>query len=339
MPTEHVAKTDRHATFYLAEGPEDGFPIIFVHGWPELSISWRWQLPTFAALGFRAIAPDMRGYGRSSTYDRQDAYGLEAIVADMIELLDSLGRERAMWVGHDLGVSVICALAQHHPERCAALANLCVPYIPEGLSVEAVLPYVNRDLYPIDEFPVGQWDYQMYYRENFDAAVAQFDANPKATVCALFRAGSPKILTMRAHTAAVRADGGWFHGEPIRERPRDERVISEADEAAYAAALTRNGFFGPDSWYMNWEANRAYAESAKENWRLDMPSLFIHGAYEAVCDTLRSDLAEPMRELCPNLSETTIESGHWMAQERPREVNAAIARWLALEAPEVWGVR
>jgi pimeloyl-ACP methyl ester carboxylesterase len=66
--TEHVAKRNGHASFYLACRADDAPLIIFVHGWPELSISWRHQLPVFAALGFRAIAPDMRGYGRSSVY-------------------------------------------------------------------------------------------------------------------------------------------------------------------------------------------------------------------------------------------------------------------------------
>ena len=64
--TEHAAEVGAPAaTFYLASGPEDGPLVVFVHGWPELSISWRHQLPCLGALGFRAVAPDMRGYGRS----------------------------------------------------------------------------------------------------------------------------------------------------------------------------------------------------------------------------------------------------------------------------------
>src|SRR5579872_2554747 len=101
--TEHTVKTDQHTSFYLAAGPEDGPLVIFVHGWPELSISWRHQLPALAALGFRAIAPDMRGYGRSSVYGKHDDYAQELIVRDMIELLDSTGRAKAVWVGHDWG--------------------------------------------------------------------------------------------------------------------------------------------------------------------------------------------------------------------------------------------
>ena len=97
--TEHTVKSARHTTGYLACGAEKAPLLIFVHGWPELSLSWRHQLPAFAALGFRCIAPDMRGYGRSSTYTRHADFKQEAIVADMRELLAALGRDRAVWIG------------------------------------------------------------------------------------------------------------------------------------------------------------------------------------------------------------------------------------------------
>src|SRR5207302_4978874 len=90
---EFVAKSPRHTTFYLAAGAR-GVPIVFLHGWPELSRSWRRQLPVFGTLGFRAVAPDLRGYGRSSIYERHEDYRLELAVADMLELLDALGRRR-----------------------------------------------------------------------------------------------------------------------------------------------------------------------------------------------------------------------------------------------------
>src|SRR5215470_15402171 len=153
--TEHVAKSGNHTTFYLACGPQDGPAIIFVHGWPELSISWRHQLPVFAALGFRAVAPDMRGYGRSTIYSRHEDYALSNPVSDMLALLQALGRERAVWVGHDWGGPVVWSLASHHPERCAAVAGLCVPYQPEGFAPETVVPLVDRTVYPPDQFPAG----------------------------------------------------------------------------------------------------------------------------------------------------------------------------------------
>jgi soluble epoxide hydrolase/lipid-phosphate phosphatase len=149
--TEHTLKTARHTTFYLACGPEDGPLIILVHGWPELSISWRHQLPCLANLGFRAIAPDMRGYGRSTVHKESSAYTLEAVVGDMIELLDAHDREQAIWVGHDWGAPLVWSIASHHPDRCVAIANLCLPYYTLERGVEACIGLVDRDVYPVDE--------------------------------------------------------------------------------------------------------------------------------------------------------------------------------------------
>lgn len=335
---DNTTKSARHTTFYLSCGKPDATPVIFVHGWPELSHSWRHQLPVMAGLGFRAIAPDMRGYGRSSVYARHEDYALEHIVTDMIELLDALGAKKAIWVGHDWGSPVVWALAQQHPDRCHGAANLCVPYIPQGLSVESVLPLADRTIYPEDKFPAAQWDYQLFYREDFAAAKAGFEANIRNTVKLLFRSGSPAGKGQPAVTAAVRANGGWF-GPGVKiapDLPRDAAVLSEEDEHCYVAALTRNGFFGPDSWYMNGPANAAYAGRAKANWRLQMPVLFLHGEYDYVCETVESRLAGPMREHCANLTETIVKSGHWMAQEKPLDVNAALAKWLAAQFPQLW---
>jgi pimeloyl-ACP methyl ester carboxylesterase len=336
---ENVAKTARHATFYLSCGPEDATPIIFLHGWPELSISWRGQLAVFGGLGFRAIAPDMRGYGRSSVYPRHEDYALEAIVADMLELLGSLGAKKAIWIGHDWGSPVVWSIAQHHPECCHGVANLCVPYIPEGFAVETVVPLADRTLYPADKLPAAQWDYQLFYRENFAAAEAGFESDVGATVRVLFRSGDPSRKGKPARTAFVRANGGYFgRGNSIPDLPPDAAMLSEEDEHHYVAALERNGFFGPCSWYMNWQANLAYAGRAQATWRLNMPVLFLHAAYDYICETVTSRLAEPMRAHCGNLTEVTIPSGHWMAQEMPVKVNAALAKWMSSQFPTLWAV-
>ena len=338
--TEHTVKTARHTTGYLACGAEAAPLLIFVHGWPELSLSWRHQLPAFAALGFRCIAPDMRGYGRSSTYTRHQDFAQELIVADMLELLASLGRakdqERAVWIGHDWGSPVVWNIASHHPDKTVGVASLCVPYLSTGFTLDSVVPLVDRKLYPEATFPAGQWDYQFYYEENFDKACAAFDANPRNIVKAMFRKGDPGAVGKPGRTAMVRKSGGWFGGGACPDVPRDPDVLSEADMEAYAAALTRNGFFGPDSWYMNHKANGAYALTAKNGGKLAMPVLFLHGAYDTTCETMTSRLPEPMRRDCGDLTEVVVKSGHWMAQEQPVAVNAALAKWLAARLPEYW---
>lgn len=338
MPvTEHVAKSARHTTFYLACGAADAPPVIFVHGWPELSLSWRHQLPCMGALGFRAIAPDMRGYGRSTVYPRHEDYAVENAVADMLELLAAFGHERAIWVGHDWGSPVVWSIASHHPERCHGIASLCVPYLPEGFTPQGRMHLVDRDLYPEDRYPYGQWDYQIYYKESFDKARAVFEADVSATVRTLFRKGNPEARGKPSPTAEVRKHGGWFRGLPrAPDFPRDDDVISAEDLAAYASALERNGFFGPNSWYMNDKVNEAYALKAKNGGRIDMPVLFLHGAYDYTCETMVSPLAAPMREHCRNLTEAVVPSGHWMAQERPVDVNSALTRWMAASFPHLW---
>lgn len=335
--TEHTLRTGRHTTGYLAAGPEDGPPIVFVHGWPELSISWRHQLPIFAGLGYRAIAPDMRGYGRSSTYDRTDAFAQEHIVADMVELVDHLGHERVVWVGHDWGSPVVWNLASHHPDRCHAVASLCVPYRTLEHGWDATIELVDRTTYPVAEYPVGQWDYQLYYQEDLARAVSVFEADPYLTVKALFRKGNPKGRGTPSATARTRAEGGWFRGADVApDLPQDHDVVSDADLRTYAAGLTRNGFFGPDSWYLNHEANAAYAATAVDGGRLRMPVLFIAARWDWTCECIDSRLAEPQRAFIDRLTERVIDSGHWMAQERPAEVNAALVEWLRAEVPDVW---
>ncbi|MCB1748738.1 MAG: alpha/beta hydrolase [Gammaproteobacteria bacterium] len=329
------AQTPRHTTHYLACGPADGPLIVFVHGWPELSLSWRHQLPVFGGLGFRAIAPDMRGYGRSSVYREHADYRQEEVVRDMLDLVDELGRERAVWVGHDWGSPTVWNLARLHPERCHAVANLCVPYFTIENGLDYVVDLVDRALYPAEEYPAGQWDYMRFYEENFARATATFEADPYLTVKLLFRKGDPADAGKPAFTAGVRRQGGWFGPlDRAPDMPRDDDVVSEADLEIYAEALRRNGFFGPDSYYMNHAANAAWTAGKPE--RLSLPVLFLGARYDYVCETATSGLAEPMRARCDHLTEYLVDSGHWMAQEQPQAVNAALARWLAGSVSEVW---
>jgi pimeloyl-ACP methyl ester carboxylesterase len=329
-----VCKTSRHTSFYLACGARDGPLIIFAHGWPELSHSWRHQLTVFAALGFRAIAPDMRGYGRSTVHPKRSDYTLEAITTDMIELLESLDCDKAIWVGHDWGAPVVWALASHNPDRCEGVAGLCVPYMPNA---ESALPYIDRSLYPEDRYPAGQWDYVLNYQESFDRTCAQFEADVQAMVKLSFRRGDPALVGRPSFSATVRADGGWFGGRPAApDMPRDPLLLTEADLCIYTEALTRNGFAGPCSWYVNGEANDAYGRASVNGGRLDMPVLFVHAAYDPVCQTLTSRLADPMRGACSNLTEVVVNTGHWVPQENPVALNKALVLWISAQLAHRW---
>jgi pimeloyl-ACP methyl ester carboxylesterase len=177
----------------------------------------------------------------------------------------------------------------------------------------------------------------LFYAEQFERARATLEADPVATVKALMRSGRPEARGKPARLAFVRRDGGWFGGaERAPELPLDCAVLDEVALHRYASALARNGFFGPGSWYVNGEANEAYATKARHGGRLSMPVLFFHGLYDVTCETMESRLAEPMRAHCDRLAEVVVPCGHWMAQERPVEVNAGLAKWLARELPALW---
>ncbi|MGH8597876.1 MAG: alpha/beta fold hydrolase [Gammaproteobacteria bacterium] len=328
-------RTPRHTTHYLEAGPADGPLIIFVHGWPELSLSWRHQLPVFGGLGFRAVAPDMRGYGQSSVYAEHAAYAQSEVIQDMLELLAGLGAERAIWVGHDWGCPTVWLLASLHAAEVSAVANLCVPYWTIEHGLDGLLPLIDRRVYPENEYPAGQWDYQFFYLENFARATQVFAADPYRTMKLFLRKGDPAGSGKPAFTSSVRRNGGWFGPlDAAPDLPRDDDLVSEADLQVYAHALARNGFFGPDSYYMNHTANARYVAAASG--RLDLPVLFLAARYDFVCETVNSRLAEPMRARCTKLTERVIDGGHWLAQEKPREVNAALAQWLAIEIGLDW---
>jgi pimeloyl-ACP methyl ester carboxylesterase len=217
------------------------------------------------------------------------------------------------------------------------VANLCVPYFAKGFAPRTLVPYVDRAVYPEAQYPVGQWDYQLFYEESFGKASAAFEADVRNTVKALFRKGNPGGKGKPSRTAQVRRDGGWFGGAGrAPDVPMDTDVLTEEDFHKYATALESNGFFGPDSWYMNHERNLQYATKAANGGALLLPVLFLHGEYDYTCETVTSRLADPMRGDCRNLTEVVVPSGHWMAQEKPRTVNAALARWLAVQLPQIW---
>lgn len=328
-----VASGERHATHYLEAGPSDGRPVVLVHGWPEFSLAWRHQLAALGDLGYRAIAPDLRGCGGSTRYRTHAAYAQREIVRDMIDLVDALGIEEAFWVGHDWGAAVAWNVARHHAARCAGVAGLCVPYDTLERGVERLASLVNRAQYPAAAFPMGQFEYVAFYHEQFEAATAAFEAELANTFKVIMRSGDPTQAGAVFPTALVRKQGGWFGpGAPAPDVPLDTAILEPWELAAYVRAYETTGFYGIDAFYMNDADNNAYAREAPSD-VLAMPALFFSGRYDYVCDTERSDLTAPMRSLCRDLTIETIDAGHWMQHEKPTEVTAALATWFAARHP------
>jgi pimeloyl-ACP methyl ester carboxylesterase len=321
--------TTRHTTAYLDEGPADGPLMIFVHGWPELSLVWRAQLAHFAALGWRCVAPDMRGYGSSSAPTATSSYAMRELVADMVELHDALGAAPAVWVGHDWGSPIIASLAAQHSQRCRAAALISVPYFPRGFALANLTPLVDRALYPADRYPDGQWDYFRFYQTHFDQAAADYQADVAATLALIFQPGSPASIGKPSPTASVTRNGGRY-GAARRAPPTapDPTMISQADFDAWVAAFRKTGFRPANAWYFNDADNIAYADGAAHGGRLRQPILYLNGAWDGICDITRGRLGEPMRLACSDLTVVDLQGGHWLPLQRKAEVSAALERWL-----------
>jgi soluble epoxide hydrolase / lipid-phosphate phosphatase len=335
--TEHdVTYSNDRKIHYLAAGPVQGPLIIFIHGWPATAITWKPQLEAFSALGFRAVAPDMPGYGRSTARKQTGDYTQEAIVEGMMALLQDTGRDAAVWVGHDWGAGCTSSFAAQHPEAVTALANLCVPYRTIELGWEGFLPLVNREIYPADQYEFGQWDYMKNYEENFEKTIEWFEKDVAGMCKATMQPAKPP--TSRFHHFAMTRKTGWGGGLPAPP-PVDKTgppMVAPDVFARYTEDMQRTGYWGASQYYMHHDENAKYTKKAPNDGKLSQPVLFIHATWDTICDTKATRLAEPMRKHCSNLTEVTIEAGHWVQFEKPAEINAALCRFIIDSVPSQW---
>ena len=292
----------------------DGPAVVFVHGFPELWYSWRHQLSALAAAGFRAIAPDMRGYGRTSAPPNVEDYAHRLICDDLLGLLDALSLEQAVFVGHDWGGAIVWAMAVHHPERVRAVAGINTPY--RGQPPAPLLEMVKGR--------PGAWDYQFYFQEP-GVAEAELEADPERTMSLLLRSSDPADrLDALGGTRTVRERGGILVGLP--ERPVRSVMLSAEDLAVFVEAYRATGFRGPLNWYRNDRRNWEWGEESKGA-RIRCPALMVTAGKDPV---LTPRLSEGMERVIPQLQRGHIKQcGHWTQQERPDELNRILLDWLA----------
>jgi pimeloyl-ACP methyl ester carboxylesterase len=289
-----------------------GPAVVLCHGFPELAYSWRHQVPALAAAGFRAIAPDQRGYGDSERPDDVAAYDIHHLTGDLVGLLDALGIERAVFAGHDWGGLVVWQMALLHPERTAGIIGVNTPYFPRAFAAPTA---IFRQLF-------GDNYYICHFQQPgvADAALAR---DPRRVFTQLMRRGVP-IAEAEARLAARGAMPNMvemvYEGEPM-----GAPLLADDELAVYVETFTRTGFTGGINWYRNldrnWETTPELAGAP-----ITAPSLMVTAEWDAV---LRPEMAEPMRALVPDLEIHLIRAcGHWTPQERPAELNAAMIDWL-----------
>ena len=300
-------------------GPADGKPVVLCHGFPELWYSWRNQLAALAQAGYRAFAPDLRGYGASSNPKDVGAYGADKLTGDLCGLLDHYGYEKAAFVGHDWGALLVWEMGRLHPDRVSSLYNMSVPYS-------------NAPAPPTEIFKVifeGKFFYMLYFQP-VGPAEAEFEADPRHFLRTMLYSASAEGMSQGSPLLPDAPAEGTKFLDILAEAPAQlPSWITERDVDVYAEAFEKSGFFGPVSYYRNMDANWERSKDIPPS-AYTMPVGFLTGSLDPV-NAMMPGAAEAMAEALPDFRGVTMVegAGHWVQQEKPEETNAALVSFLA----------
>ena len=293
--------------------------VLLCHGWPELGYSWRHQLTALAEAGFRAVAPDMRGYGQTEAPEDVDAYSIFHLVGDMVGLVHALGEERALIVGHDWGAPVAWTSALMRPDVFPAVAALSVPHRGRGPAE------------PISMLrAAGQDDYYFVYFQEPGVAEAEFERDLPTTFRKVMFHGSGDAPSEKIMGVVPR--GGGFL-DPLSDPKTLPAWLTQEDFDVYVSEFRQTGFRGGLSWYRNLSRNWALT-APWQGAKIMQPALFLAGTREPVLAGKRGAAAlANMQKAVPFVQVRMLEgAGHWLQQERPDEVNQALVAF----AQENW---
>lgn len=289
METWHVNGIDLAVH---AEG--DGPLVVLAHGFPDLGLTWRLQVPALVAAGYRVVVPDMRGFGRSERPPGVESYRADHVGDDLIGLLDHEGVERAHVVGHDWGAATVWPLGLTHPERLLSLTGLSVPHTPSAPAppTEIFRRRIGEDFYML--------------RFQSEEAPARLERDVERSLLRLFVG---RLDAPGAEVALERPS--WLPAEVL---------------AAYVEAFGRTGFTGALSYYRNLDANWELARAQPEA-TIVAPAMFLTGTDDPVATFMSGGAGE---EAFRSLHVHRIEgAGHWVHQEEPERINALLLAHLA----------
>jgi pimeloyl-ACP methyl ester carboxylesterase len=301
----------RHRVLDVGSGP----PVVLLHGFPEGAFSWRHQLRALADAGFRAIAPDQRGYAGTEPIVKIDGYDQVELALDVVALLDALGLERATLIGHDWGASLTWHTALLHPDRIASVVAMSVPY--GGRSRTPPIALIEKS--------VGDAFFYMLYFQEPGVAEAELEVDVRESLrrfyysasggirAASFMGPYPKNSKLLDTLKAPAGLPPWLDEEELQH---------------FTDSFTASGFAGPIGWYRSmdrsWERTPELADA-----KVTQPTLFIAGTHDPVI-LFGARQLERMPKVVTNLSRVHLieGAGHWIQQERPAEVNSEIIRFL-----------
>lgn len=301
---------------YLIAEPEAAFTrtLFLIHGFPDLSMAWRYQIPLFLKQGFRVVAPDCIGYGRSDApTDSIEPYTFKSHAVDFHELCKSLGCENVVVGAHDWGCAIAYRFALEYPSFVTHLFTCAVPYLPTSenyVPLETVVKFL----------PSLGYQLQFGSKEGLIESHTQDKTGIRNFLNALYGG-----RTADGKGAMTPENGADLELMPTLGR---SPLISEDELNYYVEEYSRHGLHAPCNYYRNRQANFEADRpllAIENGTKIKCPTLFVR----ALGDTIVTDeLANKMGANVPELTAKNVDASHWLLWQKPEEVNGIISEWM-----------
>ena len=292
--------------------------VVLCHGFPESWYSWRHQLPALAAAGYHVVAPDQRGYGRTSKPEAEDAYTQFHMVGDIVGLVAALGERQAVIVGHDWGAPVAWNAALWRPDVFRAVAALSVPYSDRApVSPIAAM----REMF-------GDRFFYILYFQRPGVAEHELQHDVRRTMRRLLFGGSGNAPDRGVESIAITSvPKTAYFLDQLADTDVLPPWLTETDLDFFTAEFTSSGFRGGLNWYRNFDRTWSLS-GAFQGKKIEQPALFISGDRDLI--RMNPGFEAQMRAMVPNLRDVVMLPGigHWTQQEAPEAVNRALVAFV-----------
>ena len=309
----HYAILNGQTYHYLLANPSSSprATIFLIHGWPDFSFGWRYQVPLLLSLNLRVVVPDMMGYAHSSAPESLEFYTFRRTASDMAELAKHLNAPRIILLGHDWGGAVVYRIAMWQPHLVSAVISICTPfdrpskqYRPLEKLVKTVLP---------------NFGYQIQLASGIVEEHIQGNEKLRQFLNAMYGGRGPN------REVGFTSEGGiLFENLPKLQK---NRLMTEEELDYYAECYARNGMRGPLNWYrtreLNFRDEKQFAQA--KSFKIKVPVLFVSALHD---NALPPSMAKGMERSFENLTMKEVDSSHWALWQRPDECNSMIKDFL-----------